>query len=70
VQIPETNSVIDQSVIVLKAGQILAITGLSRTVNSDRKRGLTEDAAIGAGGSAVVSREREDFVIFVRPTVM
>lgn len=70
VQTPETNSVIDQAVVSLKAGQVLAITGLSRVVTLDKRRSLTEGSPIGLGGSAKVERQREDFVIFVRPTVL
>jgi type IVB pilus formation R64 PilN family outer membrane protein len=70
VQTPETNSAIDQAVVALKAGQVLAITGLSRVVTSDKRRTLTEEVPIGLGGSKTVDRVREDFVIFVRPTVL
>jgi type IVB pilus formation R64 PilN family outer membrane protein len=70
VQTPETTAVNDQSTVALKAGQILVITGLSRTVSSDDRRTLTDGAPIGLGGSKTQSRLREDFVIFVRPTIL
>ena len=70
VQTPETSAINDQSTVALKAGQILVITGLSRTVSSDDRRTLTDDAPIGLGGSKTQSRLREDFVIFVRPTIL
>lgn len=70
VQTPETTSVIDQAAVVLKAGQVLAITGLSRVVATERRRSLSEDSPIGLGGSRGVERVREDFVIFVRPTLL
>ena len=70
VQTPETTAVNDQSTVALKAGQILVITGLSRTVSSDDRRALTDDAPIVLGGSRTQSRMREDFVIFVRPTIL
>jgi type IVB pilus formation R64 PilN family outer membrane protein len=70
VQTPETTAINDQSTVALKAGQILVITGLSRTVSSDDRRTLTDDAPIGLGGSKTQSRMREDFVIFVRPTIL
>ena len=70
VQTPETTAINDQSTVALKAGQILVITGLSRTVSSDDRRALTDDAPIGLGGSKTQSRLREDFVIFVRPTIL
>ena len=70
VQTPETTAVNDQSTVALKAGQILVITGLSRLVSSDDRRTLTDDAPIGLGGSKTQSRMREEFVIFVRPTIL
>ena len=70
VQIPEVNSLIDQSTVALKAGQLLVITGLSRVVTADDTRKLDEDAPLLAGGSRKMQRQREDFVIFVRPTIL
>jgi type IVB pilus formation R64 PilN family outer membrane protein len=70
VQTPETTAINDQSTVALKAGQILVITGLSRLVSSDDRRTLTDDAPIGLGGSKTQSRLREEFVIFVRPTIL
>ena len=61
---------IDQSTVALKAGQLLVITGLSRIVSSDDTRRLAEDAPLAAGGSRTLLRQREDFVIFVRPTIL
>jgi type IVB pilus formation R64 PilN family outer membrane protein len=70
VQTPETTAINDQSTVALKAGQILVITGLSRMVSADDRRTLTDDAPVGLGGSKTQSRMREDFVIFVRPTIL
>jgi type IVB pilus formation R64 PilN family outer membrane protein len=70
VQTPETTAINDQSTVALKAGQILVITGLSRMVSSDHRRTLTDDAPIGLGGSKTQTRLREEFVIFVRPTIL
>ena len=70
VQTPETTAINDQSTVALKAGQILVITGLSRLVSSDDRRTLTDGAPIGLGGSKTQSRLREEFVIFVRPTIL
>jgi type IVB pilus formation R64 PilN family outer membrane protein len=70
VQTPETTAINDQATVALKAGQILVITGLSRSVASDDRRTLTEDAPVGLGGSKTQSRLREEFVIFVRPTIL
>jgi len=70
VQTPEISNLIDQSTVALKAGQLLVITGLSRIVTNDDTRRLTEDAPLAAGGSRKLARQREDFVIFVRPTIL
>jgi type IVB pilus formation R64 PilN family outer membrane protein len=70
VQTPEVTNIIDQSTIALKAGQILVITGLSRIVTHDSTRTLGEDTPVGIGGSKKLIRQREDFIIFVRPTIL
>jgi len=70
VQTPETTAINDQSTVALKAGQVLVITGLSRLVARDDRRTLTDGAPIVLGGSKTQSRLREDFVIFVRPTIL
>ena len=70
VQTPEISNLIDQSTVALKAGQLLVITGLSRIVTTDDTRRLGEDVPLLAGGSKAQSRQREDFVIFVRPTIL
>jgi type IVB pilus formation R64 PilN family outer membrane protein len=70
VQTPETTAINDQATVALKAGQILVITGLSRLVSGDDRRTLTDGAPVGLGGSKTQSRLREEFVIFVRPTIL
>ena len=70
VQTPETTAIDDQATVALKAGQILVITGLSRIVSGDARRTLGEGMPVGLGGSATQSRLREEFVIFVRPTIL
>lgn len=70
IQTPEVTNIIDQSTIALKAGQVLVITGLSRIISSEETRTLSENAPVGAGGSKKLSRQREDFIIFVRPTIL
>ncbi len=70
VQIPQTTQIIDQSTVALKSGQVLVITGLSRMITSDDKQALTEDAPMATGGSKLLRREQEDFIIFVRPTIL
>ena len=69
-QTPETTAIDDQATVALKAGQILVITGLSRIVSSDARRTLGESAPVGIGGSKTQARMREEFVIFVRPTIL
>src|SRR6185369_1013285 len=61
VQTPETDAFIDQATVSLRAGQVLAITGLSRMVASENSRRLSEGAPIALGGSKVLKREREEF---------
>ncbi len=70
VETPEIASLVDQSTVALKAGQLLVITGLSRVISNDDTRKLDEDAPLLAGGSRKMQRQREDFVIFVRPTIL
>jgi type IVB pilus formation R64 PilN family outer membrane protein len=70
VQTPEISNLIDQSTVALKAGQLLVITGLSRIITIDDTRTLSEDLPVLAGGSKRMTRQREDFVIFVRPTIL
>lgn len=70
VQTPETTAIDDQATVALKAGQILVITGLSRIVSSDDRRALWDQAPIALGGSKSQARMREEFVIFVRPTIL
>jgi type IVB pilus formation R64 PilN family outer membrane protein len=70
VQTPETTAIDDQATVALKAGQILVITGLSRIVSSEDRRGLWDQAPTALGGSRTQGRMREEFVIFVRPTIL
>lgn len=70
VQTPETTNIVDQSTVALKTGQVLVITGMSRFVTSESTNTLTENSPVGAGGNKTVSREREDFIIFVRPSIL
>jgi hypothetical protein len=70
VQTPETTAIDDQATVALKAGQVLVITGLSRIVSGNGRRTLGEGAPVALGGSLTHSRMREEFVIFVRPTIL
>lgn len=68
VQVPNTTSVVDQESVSLKAGEVLVITGMSRTVASDNRRTLTEQTPIALGGSGVATTQREDILVLVRAT--
>ena len=70
VQTPETQANIDQATVSLKAGQVLAISGLSRIIATDTKSTLADGVPVAAGGSVVKTRQREDFIIFVRPSIL
>jgi type IVB pilus formation R64 PilN family outer membrane protein len=70
VQNPETTNIIDQSSVALRPGEILAITGISKVVTKSNRNTLGEDVPILAGGSKVISRDREDFIILVRATIL
>lgn len=69
VQTPESAAMTHQAELVLRPGQVTLIAGVSRYVAADDRRTLTEDAPVGLGGSRRSTRDREDFLILVRPTV-
>lgn len=70
VQTPEVSGTTDQSTVPLRQGEILVLTGMSRIRSNTDRRTLTESAPVGVGGSTKSSRTREDFIIFVRPTLL
>jgi type IVB pilus formation R64 PilN family outer membrane protein len=70
VQTPEVAAVNQQGTVVIKPGEVMVITGLSRLVSTSDKRTLTEDLPILAGGSRKRQDQREHFIIFVRPVLL
>jgi type IVB pilus formation R64 PilN family outer membrane protein len=70
VQVPNVQSINDQSIVALKPGQVAVITGLSRNITSSDQRTLAEGASVGLGGSRKIGMQREHFIIFVRPVVL
>lgn len=70
VQTPEVSAVNAQFPIAIKQGEVVAVTGLSRLVAGSDRRALGEDVPIGLGGSRKLTRKREHFIVFIRPTVM
>jgi type IVB pilus formation R64 PilN family outer membrane protein len=70
VQTPEVSGTDDQSTVMLRAGEVMVLTGLSRIKSNHDARSLGENVPIVLGGSSKMSQSREDFVIFVRPVIL
>lgn len=70
VQTPEVSAVNQQGTVIIKPGELMVITGLSRIVSTSDKRTLTEDLPVIAGGSRSRQVQREHFVIVVRPVLL
>lgn len=70
VQTPEVSGTDDQSTVLLKAGQVMMLTGLSRNKATTDGRSLSEGIPNGIGGSSTARVTREDFVIFIRPVIL
>ena len=70
VQTPEVSGTDDQSTVILRAGEVMALTGLSRTKSTNDGRSLGEGVSKLLGGSQKLSTSREDFVIFIRPVIL
>jgi type IVB pilus formation R64 PilN family outer membrane protein len=70
VQTPEISGTDDQSTVILRAGETMVLTGLSRIKSNSDNRSLAEGAPVGLGGSTKGTHTREDFVIFVRPVIL
>lgn len=69
VQAPEVSGMDYQDTVRLQAGQILVLTGMGRYKTSQSDRRVAEGASLLAGGSNTVAREREEFLIVVRPVL-
>ncbi len=70
VQVPRVSAVSDQYTVALKAGEVMAITGLSRLVSTGDSRTLGEYVPVGLGGSRRSEIAREHFLILVRPVLL
>ena len=70
VQTPEVSGTDDQSTVMLRAGEVMVLTGLSRVKSLYDGRSLGEYMPTLLGGSNKASQTREDFVIFVRPVIL
>lgn len=70
VQTPEVSGTDDQSTVMLKAGEVMVLTGLSRYKSNRDGRSLAEGVTSMLGGSSKLESIREDFVIFVRPVLL
>lgn len=70
VQTPEVSAVNQQGTVIIKPGELMVITGLSRVVSSSDRRTLTEDLPVLAGGSRARQEQREHFLIVVRPVLL
>lgn len=70
VQTPKVSAISDQSVVLMRPGQVMAISGLSRDISIADKRTLSEDSPMFFGGSRKLGTTREHFIIFVRPVVL
>ncbi|MDO8280692.1 MAG: hypothetical protein Q7T63_21575, partial [Burkholderiaceae bacterium] len=70
VQTPEVSGTDDQSTVLLRAGEVMMLTGLSRVRAQRDGRSLGESLPRVLGGSTRMSTTREDFVIFLRPVLL
>ncbi|MGK5033222.1 type II secretion system protein GspD [Janthinobacterium sp. MDT1-19] len=70
VQTTKVSATSDQSALLIKPGEVMAISGLSREISTGDKRSLSDDTPIIFGGSRKVGVIREHFIIFVRPVVL
>jgi type IVB pilus formation R64 PilN family outer membrane protein len=70
VQTPEVSGTDDQSTVLLRAGEVMVLTGLSRVKSTQDGGSLGEGLPKVLGGSSKMTHSREDFVIFVRPVIL
>lgn len=70
VQTTKVSSNTEQYDVLVKPGEIMSITGLSRLVASGDQRSLSESMPIGFGGSRKVGMVRQHFIVFVRTVVL
>lgn len=70
VQTTKVSATNEQANILIRPGEVMSITGLSRLVSTGDQRSLAQGVSIFAGGSRKVGVVREHFIIFVRPVVL
>jgi type IVB pilus formation R64 PilN family outer membrane protein len=70
VQAPKVSAVNAQFPVSVKPGEVVVVTGLSRTVAISDNQRLVEGASLATGGTRKTSLKREHFIVFVRPTLM
>ena len=70
VQAPKVSAINAQFPVAVRPGEIVAVTGLSRTVAVDDNQRLAEGAPLIAGGTRKTQFKREHFLVFVRPVLM
>ncbi len=70
VQTPEVSGTDDQATVMLRAGEVMVLTGMARRKSNSDGRSLGESMPKLLGGSLKASDVREDFIIFVRPVIL
>jgi type IVB pilus formation R64 PilN family outer membrane protein len=70
IQTPDVQAINEFGTVLLKPGQVMVISGMSKLVTTSDKRSLTEDLPIWTGGSRKRSMQREHVLIFVRPVLL
>jgi type IVB pilus formation R64 PilN family outer membrane protein len=70
VQTPEVSGTDDQATVLLRAGEVMVLTGMARHRSSNDGRSLGEGLPRMLGGSVKASDTREEFIIFVRPVIL
>lgn len=70
VQTTKVSSNNEQYSVLIRPGEVMSITGLSRVVSTGDQRSLADGAPTLFGGSRKVGVIREHFIIFVRPVIL
>ena len=70
VQTPEVSGTDDQSTVMLRAGEVMVLTGMSRYKANADGRKLSENVSVLLGGSQKAENMREEFIVFVRPVIL
>lgn len=70
VQAPKISAVNAQFPVAVKPGEVVVVTGLSRTIATSDNTRLAEGAPLAAGGARKSQFKREHFIVFIRPTLM